>query len=273
MKATRSVMIALIALFLLIVGVYLLQLPGITHPILTNSLFLIPPALATISSIYAMRVYHPSSLQGRAMSFVSAGLACWFIGEVIFFMYQFVFHTNPFPSLADVFYLAAYPLLLIGLTREVLAYGGNWRNLRGANKLVMILSSLLLVVLAFIVVYFGVYLAYQAGAPWLNNFIALSYGIGDLILLIPVLFILKMVLDFRGGKLFYSWLLVLIALFCIMAGDILFAIYTKQYDDLVPAYTLIDLAWVAGYLLFSYSFFYTGQTIKQLQSTLVAKKD
>ena len=254
--------------FLLIATAYLLQLRGMSHPQLTGTLFLFPPAIAVGSGLYAVSVYRLSSAHGRVLAYLTAGLSCWLIGEAIFYAFQFIFHINPFPSVADVFYIAAYPLLMFGLSKEITLHGHDWRNLRGSNKLVVILISLLVACLAFIVCYFGVFRAYQPGASGLANSIAIGYGIGDLILLIPVLFIMKMVLDFRGGQLFYSWLLILIALFFVMAGDILFAVFNKQYQALEPAYSLIDLAWVAGYLSFAYSFFFTAETIRTVRLSL-----
>lgn len=262
----RTVLITLSAVFAIITSAYIWQLIGTPHQLLTNTLFLIPPGLAVISGIYAIHTYHLSSLRGKVTAYLTAGLACWFIGEVIFYLFQFVFHIDPFPSLADVFYIVAYPLMLTGLIKEIKVHSINWRSI---NRLALVLGGFLTLALAFIVVYFSIYKAYNASESLLSNIIAIGYGVGDLILLIPVFFILKVALDFRGGKLFNSWMLILVALLFIMVGDILFAIYTDQYKALIPQYSLIDLAWVIGYLLFTYSLFYTAATIKELQSTLV----
>lgn len=268
MNPKKSVLILLSLFFVGTVGGYLLQFFGVAHPILTNSLFLIPPALAVISGIYATRTYHTSNSHGQVMALLTLGLFCWFIGEVIFYYYQFTTLTDPFPSIADAFYLSAYPLLLIGLVKESMTHHANWKTIRDSNRLVLTLSSFLILAVAFIVLYFGVFIAYDSEMSMLSNAIAISYGLGDLLLLIPVLFILKMVLDFKGGKLFYSWAIILSGIFCIMLGDILFAINSEAYQNLEPLYTLIDIAWIAGYLLFAYSFFFTAKTIRELQSTL-----
>ena len=45
----------------------------------------------------------------------AAGEAIWVIGDVIYSVYEYVLHIEPFPSPADVFYLAAYPVLIAGL--------------------------------------------------------------------------------------------------------------------------------------------------------------
>ena len=99
----------------------------------------------------------------------------------------------------------------------------------------------------------------------------MGYGIGDLILVIPAIFILKVTLDFKGGQLFKTWMAIFLALLCFLIADVLFAIYSDQYSDLEPAATQIDLIFIAGYLLFTYSFYNMAYSIKGLQSRLKTK--
>jgi hypothetical protein len=262
MKAKNLAMLLFALLFIIIAIVYVFQY----SQLLGNILFLVPPVLAVVCGSYAVRTYHPTNVHGKSIALLTGGLFCFFIGELLFFLFQFVFHTNPFPSVADVFYLAAYPLLLAGFLQEISLHKVNWHNF---NKLVLALMLLLLLSLAFIVAYFGVFLAYNPGDPVMNNIIATAYGVADLILIVPSLFILRITLDYRGGALFNSWVLILLALILMMAGDILFAIFKNRYATLVWPYTLIDLAWTGSYLFFAYSFFYTAATIKELNSKLL----
>jgi hypothetical protein len=185
---------------------------------LTNMLFLVPPLLAVLAGIYAVRTYQLNNVHGQAMALFSAGLFCFLAGEILFFSYQFVFHKDPFPSVADIAYLAAYPLLLAAFLKEVSHHKINWRNF---NKLIMILILLLLTVISLIVLYFSIYQAYSSTDSALTNTVAIGYGVADLILIVPSLFILKVALDYRGGKLFNSWVLLLFALLLMLTGDIL----------------------------------------------------
>jgi hypothetical protein len=262
MNAKKLVASLFAALFIIIAAVYVLRY----SQLLGNVLFLLPPLLAVVCGLYAVRTYHFANVHGKSMALLTTGLLCLFIGELLFFLFQFVFHINPFPSVADIFYLAAYPLLLAGLLREITLHHVSWRDL---SKLVLALVLLLMVALVFIVAYFGVFLAYNPGDAVINNSIAIAYGIADLMLIVPSLFILNMALDYRGGKLFNSWILILLALIFMMAGDILFAIFRDKYTSLIRPYTFIDLTWVASYLFFAYSFFYTTTTIKELDLQLL----
>jgi ABC-type multidrug transport system fused ATPase/permease subunit len=261
MKAKQLVAALFAALFIIIAGVYVLRY----SQLFGNILFLLPPLLAVVCGGYAVRAYRLTNVRGKSTALLTSGLFCFFIGEVLFFLFQFVFHTSPFPSVADIFYLSAYPLLLAGLLKEISLHPIKWREL---NKFVLVVILLLVLALAFIVSYFGIFLAYNPGDPVANNIIAIAYGIGDLLLIIPGLFTLNTALDYRGGALFNSWTLILVALIFMMAGDILFAIFNNQYAALIWPYTLIDLLWVVSYLCFAYSFFYTATTIKELGSKL-----
>jgi diguanylate cyclase len=248
-------------LFVGTVLVYALQ----ANQQLASGLFLVPPLVATLSAMYAARLYHLSTPHGRAMSYFSIGLLSFLVGETLFYYYQFVAHTEPFPSVADIFYLAAYPFIFAGLVQEIRAHKPVWQSF---NRLLLLLIGLLLSALSLIVAYFGVYLAYNGSESLAYNAISIGYGLADLMLIVPTLFILKMVLDYRGGQLFVSWMFMLFGLLWMLAGDVLFAIYESSYSALDWPYTMIDLAWVSSYLLFSLSFLHTASAIKRLHLKL-----
>lgn len=241
-------------LFSFLVVVYSLQGPELAR----NILYLSTPLIAVLAGIYATRTYHLGNVHGTAMALLTAGLLCFFIGESLFSSYQFIWHIDPYPSLADIFYLAAYPLIFAGLIKEVSLHKLNWHRM---NRLVLVLICLLLAAFTVIITYFGVFLAYNPGDPLINNLIAISYGIGDLILIVPALFVMKLAAEFKGGKLFNAWTLVLIALLTMMTADILYAIYKDGYNAVDWPYIMIDIIWGASYLLFAYAFFYTGAII------------
>ncbi|MGZ6004765.1 MAG: hypothetical protein ACXWLH_01295 [Candidatus Saccharimonadales bacterium] len=261
MKLTKLlVATAFCLLFGIIATAYLLQ-----QDLLSNILYLIAPFLAICCGVYTVRTFKLSNITGQIFGLLTAGLTSFFIGELLFFYYQFISHSSPFPSAADFFYLLGYPLMFAGFIRAAFNHRVRWHNF---SKLYLFSILLLLAVLAILVAYFGVYLAYNPGDSGASNFISIAYGIGDLILIVPSLFILKIIMDFRGGKLFNSWVMILIALAFMLSGDLMFAIYRNSYTALKFPYTLIDLAYVANYLLFGFSFFYTAHTIRQLNLRL-----
>jgi hypothetical protein len=79
------------------------------------NLGLIPIGLAaTFLAGRASQVQTSRRLQW-AWRLYGAGLACFLAGDVLFFVYQNVLGSMPFPSLADAGYITYYPLMLVGL--------------------------------------------------------------------------------------------------------------------------------------------------------------
>jgi hypothetical protein len=79
------------------------------------SLGMIPIGLA--ATLLATEVAKSQSHRRPAWTWrlLAAGFACFWIGDVLYFVYQNVFGSPPFPSLADAGYLAYYPLAFAGL--------------------------------------------------------------------------------------------------------------------------------------------------------------
>src|SRR5436309_7759998 len=50
---------------------------------------------------------------------LAAGQACFVLGDVLWDIFADVLHNTPFPSVADLLYLAGYPLLAAGLALMV----------------------------------------------------------------------------------------------------------------------------------------------------------
>ena len=79
------------------------------------NLGMIPIGLAaTILALSASKTQADRRSQW-AWRLLGAGLACFWAGDVLFFAYQNVVGSSPFPSLADAGYLAYYPLIFAGL--------------------------------------------------------------------------------------------------------------------------------------------------------------
>jgi len=121
-----------------------------------------------------------------AWRFLGAGLACFWAGDVLFFVYQNVLGSSPFPSLADAGYLVYYPLVFAGLLylpslpirtrRHAAVYLGCFALvLAGA---IAILYLLLLPTLQ------------SSRDDLLAYILSVGYPIGDLLLLVGVAWVL-----------------------------------------------------------------------------------
>src|SRR5919204_1395870 len=71
-------------------------------------------ASAAAATVVGAQLYRPSLRLPWYL--FGAGLLAFSIGDVLFNLYSFVWHRDPpVPSIADVFYLAGYPLLTAGV--------------------------------------------------------------------------------------------------------------------------------------------------------------
>ncbi|WP_369054515.1 GGDEF domain-containing protein [Kineococcus terrestris] len=85
-------------------------------------------AAACAATVFAgARRYRPVRPAGWLL--VGAGVGAWAVGDVVYIVLEDVLGAEPFPSVADVAYLAAYPLLAAGFWRFVRArQGGRGRD-------------------------------------------------------------------------------------------------------------------------------------------------
>ena len=122
-----------------------------------------------------------------------------------------------------------------------------------------------------VVFYFGIIKAFDASDLLTNNLIAISYGIGDLLLIIFTVLILMVAIGYQKGKLFYPWLVILIGFFLILVADILFAMYRQEYENLDALSRNIDLGWISGFLFLTYGFYSIEHTVKNASEKLLRK--
>ncbi len=227
---------------------------------------LVPPLIASLSAFYAIRIYGRGNPHAKALSLLSLGIFFWFLGEFIWFILEFFFHSYPFPSIADFFYLLAYPVLLAGLIVEFKNNKIKWTPLR----LTVCVSKC--IVFALLVIYFGIIKTYDPGEALTSNLIAMSYGVGDLVLIILSSLILMIALNYQKGRLFVPWALVFSGFVLILISDILFAMYQEAYENLLSYARNIDLGWITGFSLLALGFYKIGESIEDTKKKLLGIK-
>jgi hypothetical protein len=207
--------------------------------------------MGVIAGLYALQEYGLTSPKSTTLIFFTTGIACWLIGESLWTYYEYVLHTDPFPSIADIFYLCAYPLFFSGFVREIHLTKVNWQGMKKSLIFMMVMTSLLF---GIVVSYFGVFLAYSPAEPLLTNIIAMSYGLGDLILIMSAMAHLKLAWEFKGGELSGIWFSLFFSFLFTLIADILFAIFTAQYNETGSVIrSFIDSIWILSYLFFAYA--------------------
>ena len=176
----------------------------------------------------------------RAWRLLGAACLSWGLGQVIWSYFELVARTDPFPSLADVGYLCAVPLLVAG----VLAFPTG-ASVRTTARLRTLLDGLLIAVsllfLSWAIVLGEAY--HGAGTSGLEKAVALTYPLGD----ICAATIALVVLSRARGRGVAHLSLIALAILALAASDSAFA-YMTQTGSYVSG-TLVDAGWLVGWLL------------------------
>lgn len=77
-----------------------------------STYLILPGILLGISILLTIKLSKQKNSQFNAFVFFTIGAALWFIAEQIWTLYD-IYLIDPFPSIADIFYLGAYPFFII----------------------------------------------------------------------------------------------------------------------------------------------------------------
>jgi diguanylate cyclase (GGDEF)-like protein len=152
-------------------GYYLL--PG--QSIVSTVVYDLIGFLAGVAMLVGVRLFRPA--RPAMWYWFAAGQFMSVLGDVIWSIYVFGLDRSPYPSIADVFYLAAYPMLIIGL---VLLIRG-----RGRSDMAHLIDAAIVATglgLLFWVFVLQPILA-DSSAPWLDRVISAAYPTTDVWLL------------------------------------------------------------------------------------------
>jgi diguanylate cyclase (GGDEF)-like protein len=131
---------------------------------------------ALITAVLGVRTNWPS--RRRAWVLLLAGLACRFVGDVIWAVLVAALHVDPFPSVADVFYLASFPLMAFGLALMVRSREPHGDQGAVLDTAIMVIGTAVLV---------GVFVIAPSITETTENLfsraVSTAYPVGDLVLL------------------------------------------------------------------------------------------
>jgi diguanylate cyclase (GGDEF)-like protein len=185
--------------------------------------------------------YRRSKHLSIAWGVIALSLLFYTLGDGYWAILELVFGREPFPSLADGFYLAYYPAFLIGvfLMQEKLTRRREW-----ANKVIDAGIVILAASLGYWNFLIGPTIQTNIGLPFLEQAILLAYPTGDLVLFLALLVIIY---NHSHEQDETSILL--------LAGSLLVIIITDSaysYQSLLGTYAsggFLDLGWIVSMLL------------------------
>jgi hypothetical protein len=183
-----------------------------------------------------------------AWRLLAAGLGSFFLGQLCPAPYQLALHVpSPFPSVADVFFVACYPLFVGAFAGFVRAYQSagvpiGSRGQRWALGLAVAAAGAL-------VAYVVLKPVVAAPAPFLAELLNVAYPTLDLVLLVPIVLLIRITAPMRGGEVWRMWVALLGGFLFMCGGDVLFAYLSglgvSWVDPLVDALFILSYGFIA----------------------------
>jgi len=135
--------------------------------------------------------------------------------------------------------------------------------------MIFIPTLLISVAVGVSILYSGVVQAYSTEGTLLENTITLAYGIGDLLLVTALVFVLRIVLEYKEGKLFTPWMLMFLAFLATLVADYIYIFQYEAYEIgeniILP---LLDILWSITYFLLAVAFIKMREVIDDATKNL-----
>ena len=199
------------------------------------------PLVASVVSFIVAQRYGGSQVFGKAYLALGLGLFMMFLGESTWYYFLFFLEIEPFPSVADVFFFAFYPLSAIHIITNIKFF---------QTKMDYKSKTMLITIPLTIIIIYSVISLQEISEP---NF-EFYYGMVFIVASSTVLALaLVASLVFRDGVLGIAWTLMLLGLFLTNVGDVwyyyleTFGVYTDGHP--------VELLWYGGYWIITYGLY------------------
>jgi len=201
--------------------------------------------VSLLATIIAWRIAFDKALDSklrRAWFILGLAVAAQTIGDTLWFYLEVILQQQPFPSVADIFFISFYPLALLGLLSLPSA------PLRSTDRWRVLLDLAVIMITAWMAIWYFVIspTAAQYENGQLDQILAAAYPVGDLVILGGVFSLL-----FRSteGAVRSMLIIYLTGLILNVAGDLAYA-YTSLQGTYVSG-GWMDISWILAYWFFA----------------------
>ena len=179
--------------------------------------------------------------RGRwAWLLIGLGIAMWGVGEVIWISYSWLLNVEvPYPGIADIFYVAAYPLAFVGMLLLPHMQPKRWQRVRLALDALAGTVAVSAIAWTF---YLKDQIYIDPDIGLLEQSTNLGYAVGDILLLIALMFLAtrRSAYQFDGRLIALGLGLVVTAI-----ADIAYALTIDRYVE----GNWLDGVWLVGYAI------------------------
>jgi len=211
--------------------------------VFTDLTFPIGGLFATVMLIYAAWKWRGvSSRRFYAWLFLALSYLVMTLADVVWAVLEVGFEQTPYPSLADWFYVAYYPLFLLGIILFPARPQSRLQLIKSVLDAGIVLIAASIATVIFII---APVIVADEGAPWIDILLSVLYPAGDILILLALL---RLIYWRREGKRDIAmWLLAASGAFTIYI-DCIFSLQTLA--DTYISGGILDIGWLfANYLI------------------------
>lgn len=208
---------------------------------------MLQPLFAAVIVAIAVRTGLKESA-GRRWLLVGLAVTSFAIGDIIWMVLELFQELDPYPSLADVFYVLEYVFFLGAIVLAIRAYSGLVKSKSAAA------AGVVVGVLGVAAVYLLLLQPYifPAGVEELGFWglvVSTLYPVGDVVFMLAPAVTLAVVIRGLGrGKLAWPWWIVVVGALVFALSDSFYSYADWAGTGLTP---LMDMGWISANLLFA----------------------
>lgn len=206
-------------------------------------MYTIIPGILIILSMWALtRTDKIETISKNSLLFLSVSFILWFAAEITWNLFKHVLEIDPYPSIADFFYIAAPIFMCISLIIFL-------QPLQNKIKKTYVIFASLISILILIPILIVTFEA-NSKVTVLEIAIAIIYPIVDAVLLVPAIIAIFVSLKIKKNL---FWIMILIGIIIFIIGDdlFLFLVINDLYYDGNP----VDILWLTSYVIWSFSIY------------------
>ncbi len=203
---------------------------------------IIPGILIILSTCALTRTDKIKDISKNSLLFLTISFISWFAAELIWNLFRHVLRIDPYPSIADFFYVAAPIFMCISLIIFL-------QPLQNKIKKTHVIFASMISILILIPMLIATFEA-NSKVTVLEIVIAMIYPIVDAVLLVPA--IIAILISAKVNKNLF-WIMILMGIIIFIIGDDLFLFLV--IDDLYYDGNPVDILWLTSYVIWSFSIY------------------
>lgn len=241
MKRNRQALSALVILCLVNISIDLL-IPYSPEKLFLSDVFNIFLNIAVLLCLWSASEHFsaisPRFSSGWKILFLAQLLST--LGDIVWAYFEIILHSNPFPSAADIFYIANYPVYLAGIILLAGQYDSKTKQINTWLDSGIVFVSISIFVELYVIL------------PIINNVVnesifvqllSLAYPVGDLILLSALIILIYQKMD---SRLVFPTMLITLSLAIQIITDFIFS--NQSLQDTYVSAGFLDIGWAVSYL-------------------------